>query len=353
MRFELKVAVGLLVVAAEFCAGSATTAYAATAPRSAGASSGVVYVASADNGPVAAYGAAASGAVDPVRTLDNPNLGDTVWDPWTVAVDSTAHVYVQSFVSDATTFVFGPKRSGPPTRVFRVAGPDSGSIAVDGNGYEYVMGGQGVAQVFVAAPKADGTPSDEYGVSPVRQFSTAQDGFAPWASTLSVDKGGEIVAAVTRTSRNEIEVFQGGATGSSRPERVIAGPTTGLGACASFQTCEHVSVASSPSTDRIYVAVSAASTTHVSVFAPGANGDAKPLRTIEGSATGLAGNVVTGVAVSQSSGDIFAMVKAAQFGGPAAVEVFGRQANGNEAPLRTFTDRSTGFKEAEGIAAEG
>ena len=353
MRFELKVAVGFLVIAAEFCVVSTTPAHAATVPRSIRASSGLVYVASADNGPVTAYSAAASGAVDPVRTLDNPNLGDTVWDPWTVAVDSTEHVYVQSYVSDATTFVFGPRRSGPPTRVFRVAGPDSESIAVDGNGYEYVMGGEGPAQVFVAAPKADGTPSDEYGVSPVRQFSTAQDGFGPWASTLSVDERGEIVAAATRTSGSEIQVFQGGATGSSRPVRVIAGPTTGLGACTSYQMCDHVSVASSPSTDRIYAAVSTPTTTHVSVFAAGANGDAKPLRTIEGSATGLAGNVVTGIAVSQNSGDIFAMVKTAQFGGPAAVEVFGRQANGNEAPLRTFTDRSAGFKEAEGIAVEG
>ncbi len=353
MRFELKVAVGLFVTAAAVWVGCPSTAYVSAASTTIGVSSGLVYVANADNGPVTAYGAAASGAVDPVLTLDNPNLADTFWDPWTVAVDSSAHVYVQTFISDATTFVFAPGSSGPPKRVFRVAGPDSQSIAVDQDGYEYVMGGEGSPQVSVAQPKADGTPSDEYGVSPVRQFSTAQNGFDPWASTLSVDKQGEVVVAVTRTSGNAIEVFQGGATGSSQPLRVIAGPDTDLGTCASYQTCEHVSVASSPSTGRIYVAVSTPSTTHISVFAPDANGNAMPRRTIEGSATSLTGNVVTGIAESQKTGDVFVMVKATQFGGPAAVEVFGPHASGNAAPLRRFTDRSSGFKDGEGIAVEG
>ena len=286
-------------------------------------------------------------------TLDNPNLGNTSWDPWTVAVDSSAHVYVQTFISDATTFVFAPGSSGPPKRVFRVAGPDSQSIAVDEHGYEYVMGGEGSPRVSVAQPKADGTPSDEYGVSPVRQFTTAQNGFDPWASTLSVDKQGEVIVAVDqdigqchRGVPRRCHGFVATREGHRRTEN-------GLGTCTGYQTCEHVSVASSPSTGRIYVAVSTPSTTHVSVFAPGANGDAIPLRTIEGTATGLMGKVVTGIAESQRSGDIFVMVKATQFGGPAAVEVFGRHANGNVAPLRRFTDRSSGFRDGEGIAVEG
>ncbi len=353
MRFELKVAVGLFVIAAGVWIGSPPTAHAFAALRTNGASSDLVYVANADSGPVTAYSTSASGAVNPVRTVDNPDLGNTFWDPWTVAVDSSSHVFVQTFISDATTFVFAPGSSGPPKRVFRVTGPDSQSIAVDEHGYEYVMGGEGSPQVSVAEPKADGTPSDEYGVSSVREFSTAQNGFDPWASTLSVDKDGEVIAAVTRTSGNEIEVFRGGPTGLPQPLRVIAGPNTLLGTCISYQTCEHVSVASSPSSGRIYVAVSTPSTTHVSVFAPGANGNAMPLRTIEGSATGLTGNVVTGIAESQKSGDVFVMVKATQFGGPAAVEVFGRHAKGNAAPLRSFTDRSTGFRDGEGIAVEG
>jgi hypothetical protein len=353
MRFAVRVAVALSMTTAGVWVGLGSAALGSVPTRTIGATSGLVYVANADSGPVTVYGATASGAVHPVRMLDNPNLSNTFWDPWTVALDSSAHVYVQTFLSDATSFVFAPRSSGPPKRVFRVTGPDSQSIAVDALGYEYVMGGQASPQVFVAAPKANGAPSNGFTVTPIRQFPTAQDGFEPWASTLSVDKSGSLIAAVTKASGNAIEAFQGGATGSSQPTRYIAGPSTGLGTCAISQACEHVSVASSPTTGRIYVAVSTPSTTHISVFASGASGNATPQRTIEGEATGLAGKVVTGIAVSQISGDIFVMVKATQFGGPAAVEVFGRLATGNVAPLRSFTDRSSGFVDGEGIAVEG
>ncbi len=349
MRFEQRAAAGLFVVLASIWFGSPSVG----AAPSRSMTREMVYVANADSGPVTAYRTASSGSVEPVRTLANPKLANTVWDPWTVAVDSSSRVYVQTFVSDATSFVFPPTSSGLPSRVFRVTGPDSQSIAVDEDGFEYVMGGEGPPQVFVAAPNADGMPSTDYAVSPVRQFSTEQDGVEPWASTLSVDKHGDVIAAVTKASGNAIEVFQGGATGSPQPLRIITGSRTGLGTCTSFQACEHVSVASSPSTGRIYVAVSSPSGTHIAVFASGADGNVKPRRTIEGKMTGLTGNVVTGIAESQSSGDVFAMVKARQFGGPAAVEVFGRHADGDVAPLRSFTDRVTGFKDAQGIAVGG
>jgi hypothetical protein len=353
MRFERKAATGLFIVVASMLPSYPSAGLTTSGSRATGASSEVVYVANADNGPVTAYRAASSGSVDPIRKLDNPHFDNTVWDPWTVAVDSSSRVYVQTFISDATTFVFNPIRSKLPSRVFRVTGPDSQSIAVDESGFEYVMGGEGPSQIFVAAPKATGMPSNEYSVSPVRQLSTEQDGFEPWASTLSVDKLGDVVSGVTKPSGNAIEVFQGGAAGSSQPLRVIAGSRTGLGRCTGTQACEHVSVASSPSTGKIYAAVSSPSGTHIEVFASGADGNVRPERTIAGVMTGLPGNVVTGIAESTSSGDLFVMVKASQFEGPAAVEVFGRHADGDVAPLRRFTDRVTGFEDAEGIAVAG
>ena len=105
----------------------------ADGPASASSSSSAeaVYVANADSGPVTVYQAGSSGRVRPVRTINNPGLSNTYWDPWTVTLDSSSHVYVQTFLSDATTFVFPPGSSGPPTRVFRVTGPDSQSIAVE------------------------------------------------------------------------------------------------------------------------------------------------------------------------------------------------------------------------------
>jgi hypothetical protein len=158
----------------------------------------------------------------------------------------------------------------------------------------------------------------------------------------------------TRQTSNAIEVYQGGASGSPVPIRTISGSHTGLGSCTSFDTCDHLSITYSAFTGRIYVAVSATSGgTHISVFAGDAAGDASPLRTIAGSSTGLAGKVITGIADSQTTGDIYVMVKATQFGGPAAVEVFGRLSHGNVPALRSFTDSSSDFQDAEGIAVAG
>jgi hypothetical protein len=327
----------------------------ADGPASASASSSpeVVYVANADSGPVTIYKAGSSGKVHPVRTIKNPSLYGTYWDPWTVTVDSSSHVYVQTFLSDATTFVFAHGSSGPPARVFQVTGPDSQSIAVDTHGYEYVMGGEAETQITVAAPHGSGNAANSYYVNPVRQFSTDQGPFAPWASTLTVDNHGEVIAAVTKASGNAIEVYQGGASGSPKRIRTISGPRTGLGSCAGFDKCDYVSIAYSAFTGRIYAAVSTSSGTHISVFAGNAHGDARPVRTISGHRTGLTGKVITGIADSQITGDIYVMVKAAQFGGPAAVEVFGRLSNGNVPALRSFTDSSSHFQDAEGIAVAG
>jgi hypothetical protein len=107
----------------------------------------------------------------------------------------------------------------------------------------------------------------------------------------------------------------------------------------------------SPSNGSLYVAVSqGAAVTHICVFPQNAKGNVKPQRTIEGPATGLTGKVIPGIAVSRLTGDIFVMVKSAQFSAPGRIEVFGRQTHGNMAPIRTFTDRTTGFRDALGIA---
>jgi hypothetical protein len=111
-----------------------------------------------------------------------------------------------------------------------------------------------------------------------------------------------------------------------------------------------VSITYSPFTGRIYAAVSSASGARIEVFAGNASGDAQPVRTIAGSATGLSGNVITGIADSQLSGEIYVLVKQAQFASPSLVEAFARTASGNIAPMRVFTDANSRLPDAEGIA---
>jgi hypothetical protein len=325
---------------------TAAPAAAAAPPRD------LVYVASADSGPVTAYAAGSTGAVSPARTIASPHKAGTEWDPWGVAFDASGHLYVQSFLSDATTFVFPPRASGAtaPTRMFVASSPDNQSIAVDAKGFEYVAGGEAGAAIAVVRPGAKGDPRRLYAVSALRRIPL-DESFNPWPSILSTDARNEVLAAVARPRGNAIEIFTGGARGGGRPVRVVTGRNTGLGSCASFSAtgCREVSITVSPATGLIYAAVSSGATTHISVFAAGARGNARPIRTIGGPATGLRGKVITGIAVSRLDGAIYVMVKSSQFGAGRVV-VFGRDASGDIRPLRSFTDRRSGFVNAAGLA---
>ena len=335
-------------------------ASAASAARASGATPAalppeVVYVANSDSGPVTIYRATSSGRVHPVRLLRNPNLSAGYWDPWNVTIGPKGYVYVQSFLSEATTYVFKPRSSGPPVRVFSVTGPDTQGIAVDPKGYTFVLGGEGPPVISVAAPTANGTAAHDYFVNPVRQFTTDSDyGFDPWPGTLTAGPGGTIVAAIVKTTGNAIEFYHGGPRGSSRPVRVISGPRTGLGACTGYNICDQLSLTYSPYTGRLYVAVTApAGGARILVFGGGARGNVRPIRVIAGTRTGLRGaaRAVYGIADSQRNGDIYVLVAQSwqQYPTPSAVEVFPRMANGDISPLRRFTDASTHLQPAESI----
>jgi LPXTG-motif cell wall-anchored protein len=221
-------------------------------------------------------------------------------------------------------------------------------VAVDGNGFAYVSSGNANLVIAVAKPGAAGTASQRYSVRPVRVMHPGQPFFAPWPSNLAAGLGNDVLAAVVDRS-NAILTFAGGATGSGGPIRVLSGAKTGLGSCG-IGFCDRVVVTFSSLTQLVYVAVSSGTSSHISAFRWASIGNVAPLRTIQGSATGLAGHVVTGLAVSPTSGDVYAMVKPSLFAGPAHMAVFSRNATGNVAPVRTFTDTASGFANAMGIA---
>jgi hypothetical protein len=309
----------------------------------------LIYVANANSGPVTVYNAGSHGAVAPVRIVKGRNDSSSFWDPWTLTFDASGHLYVQTFLSDATTFVFPPgaREGTPPSRIFMANGPDNRGIAVDGRGFEYIAGGDGNTVIAVERPGAHGVSGNLYYVPPVRTIQL-DESWNPWPSDLAVDTKNEVLAGVTRPQGNAIEIFTGGAHGKGTPIRVISGPDTGLGSCG--RVCG-LSIAFSPFTNRIYAAVSAGALTHISVFAANAAGNAKPVRTIEGPATGLSGKVVTGITDSQCGGTIYAMIHASSSGFDAgSINAYGRFAHGNAHPLRSFTDRHSRFSSAKGLA---
>src|SRR5215468_8872581 len=246
-------------------------------PRSASAAQELLFVANSDGSPVTAYDALSSGPVSPALLIENPNLLNTYWGPWGVAFDAQQDLYIQSFLSDATSFVFPPgvDSSVPPSRVFRGGGPDSRGIAVDANGYEYVATGEGPSQILVLPPGAAGVSGNLYSVSPLRTIDTDETVWHPWPSILAADLGNHVIAAIVRAQGNALEVFDGGAVVSAAPVRVISGPLTGLGACADT-ACNMMAITFSLATGHLWAGVSAGSQTHVSLFAGESTGNVAP-----------------------------------------------------------------------------
>jgi hypothetical protein len=334
----------VLLAAAPAASGHASTGAAAAGPGE------LVYVANADAGAVTAHAASSSGPVSPSRRNRDPNDPNTYWDPWGVTFDAGHHLYVQTFLSDATSFVFAPGAMGKdqPKRIFVGGGPDTRSIAVDGSGYEYIATGESSAEIDVLPPHANGRPGDLYHVQPLRTIPTDEATWFPWPDILTTDAENEVLAALVRSQGNAVEVFEGGPQGPSSPIRTITGPHTHLGTCPG-QPCDQVAVTSSSLTGLTYVAVSESASTRICEFAANADGDARPVRIIEGPNTRFAGMVITGIAVSPRTGEVYVMVKRAQFG-TGEVDVFARHASGDAAPERTFTDSTSGFVDAQGIA---
>jgi hypothetical protein len=350
---------GLLLVmagAAPAPALSAAGGRTAGSATKAAAPSEFIYVANADSGPVTVYRAGSRGAVAPVHTVLAPNDDNALWDPWGVTFDSSGHLYVQTFLSDATTFVFRPGAHGTtrPQRDFMGIGPDNRSIAVDSHGYEYVAGSDQPTTIVVEPPGAHGSAADLYFVQPVRSFQPGEE-WNPWPSDLAVDSRNELLVTedFPGPPGNIIQVFAGGPHGSDTALRTIEGPATGLGSCNSpFTFCDQLAIAFSARTGEIYVGVTEDAHTHISVFAGNARGNARPLRTIAGPATGLAGTSITGIISSQCDGTIYAMVHTDPTGsgfGSGRIVAFGRTARGNARPLRVFTDRYSHFYDAQGL----
>jgi hypothetical protein len=133
---------------------------------------------------------------------------------------------------------------------------------------------------------------------------------------------------------NAIDVFAPGANGNVAPVRTIAGPTTELGGPADVAV---------DSAGHVYS--SNFSTGTITEYAPGASGDAAPINTISGAATGLSQNDDMSLA---ADGTLFV----GNFNSPSPVVVFGPGATGNVAPLRQLSGSNTGLSTVDGLGAD-
>lgn len=158
-------------------------------------------------------------------------------------------------------------------------------------------------------------------------------------SGVARDSDGNLYVANNNFS--SVTVYASGASGDAAPIRTIAGPATGLQGPLALAL---------DSTGNLYVANAAkdSDVNTVTVYGPGANGNVAPVRSISGSDTGLA--QPSGLAVD-ASGDLFVTnADAGPNPGDGSVTVYASGVSGNVAPIRSIKGNLTQLSEPRGLA---
>ncbi|MGB8521010.1 MAG: hypothetical protein WCD38_12690 [Candidatus Tumulicola sp.] len=220
---------------------------------------------------IAAYSADAHGNAKPVRTIAGGNT--QLAFPIGVAVDSAGYLYVAD-CGYGNVKVYAPGANGNVSPI-RVIGLTSGctiQLAVDKTDQLYVTSGDNLISEF---------SSESNGNALLRTISEGKGSGGIGIRSIAVDGRGYVYAG--NLLAKDIRVFAPHAQGFAKPMRTIGGSNTHLGAATGLALdasnnlyatiCRHCSQGSG--TDSILV------------FGPGAKGNVKPDRVIEGKNTML------------------------------------------------------------------
>jgi sugar lactone lactonase YvrE len=268
----------------------------------------------------------ATGDVAPRYALCGSHTG--LGSPASVAVDAGGNVYAGNpTLANVTVYAAGPHGNQRPIATIGGANTQIGSafgLGVDAAGNIYVVNGQYPGTVLVFPPGSNGN------VAPIQNISVP----GLFSTNIAVSDNGQMYVTGEYSNgsyhSDSVLVYAPGSTGSATPIQTINGPDTGLYNPSGIALDSHGNMYVSN-----YVAFPGPSLSpSITVYAAGATGDAKPIRTITGSNTGLDYNY--GIALD-ASGNIYVMNAE---GGPAqngSVTVYRNKANGNVSPIRTIT----------------
>jgi len=316
------------------------------ASATAAGSAAEIYVLNFMHDSVLIYNGNSNGDVRPIRTIEGDATG--INGATCVAFDTQGNLYVLNTGGFGSITVYPPGANGNAHPIRTITGDNTGlksgagCLAVDGKGSVYVTDSYGtqegngptveVDSVLVYPPGASGD------VKPIRTIkgrATHMD----HVHGLALDKAGNLYVAngggqVNRRDANmRVTVYAPGADGNAAPIRAIEGPDTGLD--ASFFLALDAK-------GSIYVGNSAISTgvpatagiVTTTVYAPGASGNARPARTLRASvqSAGTFGNALA----LDGAGDIYMND---MDGG--AVVVYSPGAGGGAPPVRTIKGLNT------------
>ena len=274
----------------------------------------------------------AAGDAAPLRTIVGGATG--LSEPSALAVDLVHDEILVANGGNSTITVYSRTASGNAAPLRTIAGPATGlnvpsGIALDPINNEIVVTNLNPS-VTVYGRTASGN------VAPLRTLQGPATGMNNIAG-LAVDPANNELIVVNRGTTpagRAILVHNRTAAGNTAPLRTIQGPATGLSgpvAVALDFTHDELAVTNVDSPGR-----------GITVYGRTASGNAAPLRTLSGPATGI--SLDFGVAIDVKHDELFA----ANITGP--VTVHDRTASGNTGPLRSIQGPATGLGEPMGIA---
>jgi len=295
-----------------------------------------LYVTNVNHNRLTVYASGATGNVKPIQDIQGYKTG--LNHPHDVAVDGSGNIYVvNTFPASVTVYAAGATGNVKPTETIRGRSTElvtPTGIAIDSvNGDIYVSningGSSRNGSVTIYAP---GSRGDVPPIGVIEGSNTLLE----HPNCLALDASGNVgVTNVRPYSHGWVTFYPAGSTGNVTPTRIIQGTLTKL----DWPT--QVTLDSSLDT---YVANAYGGS--LTVYAAGASGNVAPIQYIHGGRTKLGGDPF-GIAVD-SDGNIYAA------SGPAPsvsrITVYAANSNGNARPIKMIAGSRTGLDFPQGIA---
>jgi len=296
-------------------------------------------------GYVTVYALGSNGDVAPISTIDG--AATRLSEPESIALDAKGNIYVtcQNWANSVTylgssILVFSAGSRGNAAPIAAIAGPHTGlrtsfSLAVDPSGNIYVARSIGNDGPMAVETFAAGSNGD---VKPRATIVGPNIG----TSGLAIDpKGTLFLGNPSQLSKgNGVLVFPAGSNGNAVPSAVISEANGDNGPAG---------VALDPR-GNIYVLNAARLDVpaNIRVYSAGSNDNVTPTATISGANTGLIGRAVRGIALD-SKENIY-VTSDGHDSTESSITVFAPGSNGNVKPIAVISGDNTGLSGAIGIA---